>query len=665
MRMSNSRISWVLGVISAWSLAWFLLGVRVIFQLKDKPHPFLPQIELTRTVLNATLEWALTALAFYAVIGLLMALVAKLLTSDRQGTNLGNSLSYSDGFQIAAGACLFFHGVLFSLVPMGMVGLPLLNRLPMGLLLLLFLGSGAWVLVRRYRRESASLPVLRAAIYMAILALLPSVPHDLFRKSMPGQPPLPPETPRVLILGIDGMRKDVFERHMPEWKAPEGVMPACVAPATRRSWSLLLGKDPSRLRNSIIMPFKGDLEHPEEFHLLAQARDRGLRTAWAIDDSLTAGFGNQPNLFTTVRESPGGWKYWFTLGMGTIFPVYSWGQNYLAPVENTNPWADIRAFYRDLGRLVASHHWVFAHTCCLHEPIRSTAAELQTIRPWRWLLDSPWSYRSYVNTQEAQADGYARADARSSALYHFSARARRVLHELKPMIQSWEREFPSLSGVVTADHGEFHVELRTPEGEILTHLEGYHGFTLEPYSVWVPLHPFGKTRHQFKPKDNFTWVELRDALAETLDGRSLHLHSRSEPLLIQFPTIRAIHIESEAEKERKDRDSAGIDPREILESVYVFPNGIWFASDLNDERFKNRPLSSGLVKGDELLLFNPIGLERYDRETFKGYALQTSGEVKREAMAQELAPFLPFLPKPLEPVPPQPGAAERPQGQRK
>jgi hypothetical protein len=647
MKFRHGRVWWLLGVISTWTLVWFLLGVRVVFQLRDKPHPFLPQIELTGTILKASLEWALTALAFYVVFGILSALVAKLFTSDRQGTNLAKHLGFSEGFLTALGICLFFHGVLFTMVPMGMVGLPGLKHLPMGLLLMLFLGTGAWLLWRRYRAESPTMPLLRTTALLAFLALLPSVPHDIFRKSMPGQPPLPDGTPRVLILGIDGMRRDVLERHMPEWKAPNGVMPACVAPATRRSWSLLLGKDPVKLRNSIIMPFKGDLEHPEEFRLLALAREKGLRTAWAIDDSLTAGFGNQPNLFTTVRESPGGWKYWYTLGMGTIFPVYSWGQNYLAPIENTNPWADIRAFYRDIGRLVSSHHWVFAHTCSLHEPIRSTSTELQTIRPWRWLLDSPWSYRSYVNPEEAAEDGYSRADPRSSALYHFSARARRILRELQPAIQDWEQQFPALSGVLTADHGEYHIELRSPEGELLSHLEGYHGFSLEPYSLWVPLHPFGKTQHHFKPNDNFTWVELRDALPDTISGAPLVLKPREQPLLIQFPTIRATHIETQAEKENKDRQGAGIDPKEILDSLYVFPNGMWFASDFNDERFKNRPLSSGLVQGNNLLLFNPVGIDKFERQTLQGFNVLTTEEVGKKQMEEELAQYHEFLPQPL------------------
>ncbi len=648
MKIRNGRVWWLLGVCAAWTLTWFLLGVRVVFQLRDKPHPFLPQIELTGTILKASVEWALTALAFYVGFGLLSALVAKLLTSDWQGANLKEHLRFTEGFRMALGTCLFFHGVLFSMVPMGMVGLPGLKRLPMGLLLLLFLGSGTWLLGLRFRAECRKGAALRTFAYLALLILLPQVPHDLFRKSMPSQPALPPETPRVLILGIDGMRRDVLERHMPEWKAPNGVMPACVAPATRRSWSLLLGKDPVRLRNSIIMPFKGDLEHPEEFRLLALARERGLRTAWAIDDSLTAGFGNQPNLFTTVRESPGGWKYWYTLGMGTIFPVYSWGQNYLAPIENTNPWADIRAFYRDIGRLVSSHHWVFAHTCCLHEPIRSTASELQTIRPWRWLLDSPWSFRSYVNPEEAVSDNYERADPRSSALYHFSSRARRILRELNPAMKSWESQYPALSGVLTADHGEYHIELRSPEGELLTHLEGYHGFSLEPYSLWVPLHPFGRTSHAFKPQDNFTWVELRDALCRTVDGSPLELRARDKPLLIQFPTIRATHIETQAEKADKDRVGAGIDPKELLDSLFVFPNGMWFASDLNDERFRNRPLSSGLVRGEDLLLFNPVGIDRYERQTLKGFNVLSSAEVGKDEMAKELSPFLQFLPEPMK-----------------
>lgn len=650
----QSRFFWLLGVAVAWAGTWLAFGMKVALQLKDKPHPFLPQIELNQTIKRAVLEWALSALVSYLIIGLCLGLVGKVFTSDRKGANLRAHLNFSSGLVWGLGVVIFFHGVLWVMVPMGLVGLPLLKHLPMGLSLLIILGGGAWLLWRRFKAECPNAAPLRLVGFLVFMALLPQVPHDLMRRNLPLPPPLPRDAPRVLLIGIDGVRKDLFERHMPAWKAPDGINPVCVAPATRRSWSMLLGKDPEKLKNSIIMPFKSDLGHPEEFRLLALAREKNLRTAWAIDDSLTAGFGNQPNWFTTVRESPGGWKYWFTLGMGTVFPVFAWSQNYVAPIENTNPWADINAYWRDIGRLAETHHWVFSHTCALHEPIRLTLSEIQTFRPWRWLGDSAWSYRPYISGEDALADQEQRADMRSSALGHYSVRMRRVLRALEPVVKDWERRYPHASGLVTSDHGELHIALKDEEGIIRTHIEGFHGFSLDPHSMWVPLHAFGATRTRFAPGQNFTWVELRDAMQRTaVLGGDLTLEGRTEPFLVQFPTIRAIHLESE--EQRKKKDSSVIDPTELLDTLYVFPNGMWFASDANDEMFKNRKLSSGLVRGAQLVLFNPNEGGKYDRQAYENYKLISESVVSYEEMTQELAPFRGNVPKAMTPLVQPPG----------
>jgi hypothetical protein len=332
--------------------------------------------------------------------------------------------------------------------------------------------------------------------------------------------------------------------------------------------------------------------------------------------------------------------------MGTVFPVFSWTQNIVAPIENTNPWSDIDAYWRDVGRLAETHEWVFTHTCSLHEPIRMTLWEMQTFRPWRWLLDSAWSYRPYASNIDAVSDNDPRLDMRSSALGHYSIRMRKVLLHLEPAIKEWERRFPHLSGVLTSDHGEKHPAVTNAQGKVLTHAEGYHGFDLDPNSIWVPLHPFGSTRTKFKPNDIFTWIELRDAIRDwaTLGG-DLVLSGRSDPLFIQFPTIRAVHLEDE--ETQASASDLGIAPRELLDTLYIFEDGIWFASDAKAETFKTRKYSSALVRGAELVLFNPTKGNRYERGVFDRYKPQSAGVVDKDAMDRELLPFTNFKPLPL------------------
>jgi hypothetical protein len=164
--------------------------------------------------------------------------------------------------------------------------------------------------------------------------------------------------------------------------------------------------------------------------------------------------------------------------------------------------------------------------------------------------------------------------------------------------------------------------------------------------MWVPLHPFGQTRHEFKPGQMFTWVELRDAMQrQAVKGGPLVLTGREDPFLTQILTIRARHLENEEERNRKE--DLGIDPKELVGTINIMANGLWFASDPPEHELEARKLSSCVTRGRELLIFNPVKGGQYERLVFDRYKLVKMDTVTPEAAKREIEEFRKYYPGPM------------------
>jgi hypothetical protein len=644
----KKRFVWLLGIWTAWGTLWLLLGLRGAIAIHRMPHPFLPGARLTESLRGPAIEWAVWALVAHLLIGLILGVLAQIVLSVGHKEHFEANLSYAGGLGLGAASLVWFHALLYLSVPSAMGILPLLKAIPMGLALLILLVGGAWLLWKLVAIHAKSFRLLRWFGLLVVLTTVTYLPHDVFRRLMPSRPPLSKEEPRLAIISVDAMRQDLLEKAIPEWKAPNGAQPVCAVPATRLAWSLLFGDDSSIIYTGGIAARPSELARPDRHRLLAFAERKGLRTAFLINDSLTPSFGLEPNLFSSEFEPQGGWKYWFTLGYGTFWPTYSWAQNFASPVETTNPWADPEAYLRDIDRALREHHWVSSHDCTLHAPITLRIQELQSFMRWQWLRIPAYESVAYFSPQEVLEDKGARTGTLGDAKGHYLTRIKFTLQKMKPWVERWEVEYPNLSGVVTADHGEFHMPVLNAEGKISTHLNGIHGFNLDPDTLRIPMHPFGKTQVTFKPNEVVSWFDLRDGIAHWVgDQRPLAFSSHPEGWLVQTKTVRATHLESDATLQNQEDGDKGIDPSELATAIRFYPNGLWIMNEKSAEALKDRKLSTALVGVSDLVIFNPTEHNRYDRIQYLNNKFSDRKEVSAEEMDREIKSFKGLRPYPL------------------
>ncbi|MBI3131282.1 MAG: tetraspanin family protein [Acidobacteria bacterium] len=633
------RTLWLLGVSSIWAGLWLLLAIRAYLMLGANPHPFLPDLKITGIMLRAVVEWGLGALVAYIFLGVVFALVGFL------GSKLGHApeapgapqgLGYRSGLWMGLGTAFWVHGCLFAMVPGALTTLHGFRRLPIGLVLVLFLVTGFMAILRSISATGATRIWLRGAASAAAMALLLLLPHDLFRKRMPAPPPLPASERRLVLLGIDGLRQDVAEAAIPEWRAPGGSTPIVAVPATRLAWNMLLGGDPEMLTQSFVIPYRREWKQDHSLTLLDAAKQRNISTTFLIDDCTTLSFGLSSAHFSEVREPYGGWRHFFTSGAGFTWPAYSWIENYISPVETTNPWSEPRYFLRDIERAMEGSHWVSSHTCQLHAPFFMRARELQAHDPWKWLARPSRTYEAYQTTEQALTDRFSRNGTLADPALQYAVRASQLLNETRPFLDRWSQRYPNLSGVLTADHGEQHTALKTHEGGLLAHLTGTHGFSLEPDTVKVPLHPFGKTEAALSLGEVFSWFHLRDQISEWIQGSNpLLLRTHGEPgWVIRWPYIRPDHILGPAPE---GAATSTMSPTALANVTYLMKDGTWYLKD--PEKPLTPRLCYALVRGDGMVTFTPTSPDRWTRARWVGYALAEAREVGRPDLEGELTGF--------------------------
>jgi hypothetical protein len=637
-----------------------VLGINQAIHSGAHPHPFLPNLTITGPLLTAIRRWALAAWLGYALVGLLcgILLFAAWVLQRGEGPS-ARPLGFRRGLWQGAGAALVVHALLFWEVPAALATLPLLGRLPMGLVLLAGLALAGYCLGRGFQAARRLSDWGRLLGGCLLLVLLLHAPHDLFRRSMPRPPVVDPGASRTLVFSIDGCRQDVLEKAAPELKAPAGVVPVVAIPATRLAWNLLLGAPPDTMTHGFVIPQEWEWYQASPATLLERTSEKGLSTCFLIDDSTTLSFGLTRAKFTEVLEPAGGWTHYFSVGAGACWPVYSWLENFLSPVETTNPWADFAAFNRDVGRALERHRLVFSHTCQLHAPFFARREELQVLRPWRWLLHSAYAYQSYQALGEAEVTHYDRQDGRSNPKNSYRIRLERLIRLTRPAFTAWTARFPALSGVLTADHGEAFLPIITADGTLVNYFTGVHGFNLTPETLLVPLYPFGATRTQDLKPGPFSWFDLRQCLKDWVEKpEALSLKQiKPEGWLLSAPSIQMVHTQGAADQPRSA--SAGLTPATLARHAMLSDAGIWFMTGAVEGA--DHPISGhALIAGQDIVTFNPVGGGEWAREVWKGYDLQGGSNRTTEQMEQELAAFPGKRPEQVfPPSPPTPGGTAR------
>lgn len=575
------------GAVAAWCAAWLLYGLRVIPVLMGNPLPWTRQIKITPVLVAGTAQWVGSALAIYAGLGFLFAgAVASVFRLHR----FPAAQSFRFGLLTGLLQCFWFHGFLYARVPVSLASIPVLGHLPLWFAFLLVAALGAWGLRPWLRIVPVPHRFLHGIAFLMLLGGIQSLPHDLFRW-VHRPPALPAGDPRVVILSVDALRQDTFERLIPG-SSDRGIQAITAVPATRVAWNLLLGGDPQFYLCGSIAPTSSELRHPERLGVLAQAHQRGLRSAFAINDDVTLGFSRDPNLWSTVRDPEKGWKYYFSLGFASTWPAFGWGENYLSPVETINPWSSPEAFWRDTEALIRSHHFTAVHDCALHPPISLSSRELTRTYGWGWLGRSAYNFRSYYQAEQLEEDRGSRLGPYGDASVHYASRSYTLLEQLPQRVRDLVATYPRLSGVVTSDHGEFHAPILEPDGTVRSHINGMHGFTLDPDTVRIPLVPFGKTRIEGTPGSVVSWFDLRDGLSRWIrQPGPLTVNASESGWLVQAPYGLSPIDDANA------RTNGALDPTDIAAVITQSFNGSWHIQDGDLEKIvaKTR-LATALVE---------------------------------------------------------------------
>jgi len=650
MRPSSlrSKLAWVAGLWLAWLAAWALLGVRYVFLLGKEPHPLLVGVKIVGPLKTALITWAMGALGAYLVVGLVTGLLLRGISILR--ARQASVPDFKGGFWLGLSGLLLAHGLLWAQVPGALTTLPLLRRLPMGPLVLLIIILGMLAFLRAAPQTETVARRWARAIGACLLVMgFLLLPHDLFRRFMPRPALKANSTPRVLILGVDALRQDMITEFHPDWAPPSGISPLCVVPATRLAWNMLLGADPERFTSGMVIPYQSEWTEKSATVLLDKAKQHNRSTAFLIDDSTTLSFGLSQAHFAEVLEPSGGWKHFFSVGAGTCWPVYSWTENLLSPIETTNPWSDPQAFYRDVDRALERHDWVSAHTCQLHPPFFLRFRELQTYRPWKWLFHTARIYEPYQSQEQAENDRFGRAGERGNAASQYVLRSRLVMRDLDPWLAHWARVFPNLSGVLTSDHGEDHLPVLDAAGNIRSYLTGVHGFDLTPETARIPMHTFGVTKSALPNGTAYNWLDLRNDLHDWLGQQGpLTLKSySSEGLILRFPTFQAIHAMPKEIRDQGGVEGAGLRAQDLLDKIYLMDIGAWWMENPKPSD-GTKVMSTALAKGDHLICFNPTGPDQWARTVWRGYERIDIQVVTKMVMEAEIEAFPGRRPGPMK-----------------
>lgn len=635
MRFPKQFLNWLLGLGCAWALTWLLLGGQMIpILFSGKPHPFLDGAGWNSVLAYAIAEWLIKTLSTYLVMGLITGLVLRVgyqLVLPRKTQIIEN---FRSGFWIGLGTALWVHGNLYASVPTALSNLPLLRQLPMIVLLLAMLVGGLWILIAK-ANQSGKRGILGMGLGVTCLTLLLTLPHDVFRAMAPDTEPLSPTEPRLVLLGLDAVRRDVFETANPEWAAPSDLQTVTPIPSTRLLWNHLLGADPEIMKNALVVPNMREFINADHLTLVSRAENKKIKSAFLINDSTTLAFGLQSTWFTTVLEPQGGWKYWFTLGFGTTWPVFSWVENFISNIETSNAWSDPNAYIRDTKRAIKGHNWVNSHYCALHAPFHLTAEELHGWRGWRWLWEAPVCYRTFPGINEAESPLSHQFGWRADAKIHYGIRVKSIINKMKPFISQIKSQYPNLSGVIFSDHGEKHPLVMQSESKRMIHLDGIHGFRADGESLLIAFHPFGKARTEFHPNDVFSLTDLRDSINAWLKNTNqpLLLKAQADGWLFEFISVHAMHLDNE----NPDED-LGIKPRDLVQMVSLSKSGRWFIETDGPMPDSIRK-STVIARGRELITFDPAPKGNWDRSVWIGFQRINKARVTPASREKEIAAF--------------------------
>lgn len=524
---------------------------------------------------------------------------------------------------LGCSALLWAHLVLWWEVPTTLWVLPGLRLLPFIILFPLLLALVlAYPLHWLYRAQaSGGLKSSVLALWLCLWTGMALAPRYLPRpkpQALGGNQPC-----KVLILGIDALRSDVFLQNAENYRGVRYQNAYTVIPATRLLWHILWGGDPLTYTIGHAAPSEEEFRQPHELVLLRKAMQDGLRPRFYIDDGGTIGIAGRRMDLDDVLMPATGWENFVNSNLAVSFPLYAAWENYFKPFPTTNPWATLDAGVREALRLGRGSGWVMFHSCLCHQPVFLTRRELGGTGRW-WTL-APLAYEPLVTVDQVTRRDLLHPDPRTNPFLAYQIRMRSILDAWRPVWNglAQDPQYRQAVRILFSDHGErFHYV--GPGFQ----LQGEHGFNLDPWecrsTLLVAGPGFSDAVNPTPRQATVSILGLREGIARVLRNQAFDapfLESCTPKAPFRYHTLSTEAFGAEPLQYRAEPEN------DLAINTYLAPGGIWFTSYRTSAKERAKDASVGYGEGPVTTYLKPLVGGGAEQTTFRYYQLTGSKKV--------------------------------------
>lgn len=528
-----------------------------------------------------------------------------------------------DALWLMPTAFLAMHVVLWFQVPSTLGVFPLIQRLPfwvslplLTLVALVSAGRWVWTKAQGWRRPALFVAFLAA---WSLPALLPQ-----WLPRIQAAPRSGDEQCKVLMLGFDGLRPDVGGVATQDWGGTLFPHTYTPVPATRLLWHSLLGGDPLYYTVGHVTPsleeFQGGGKHLE---LLEDAKAKGWRPRFYIDDGGTIGFVGRAHGFDDIAMPAAGWENFLCSNFTASFPLVAVWENWARAFPTTNPWVPFDAGLKESLRLGRGSRWVMFHSCLAHQPVYLRWAELQRIPRW-WTLN-PRKMRPLLSIHQVNQQTVETWDPRCNPFLAYRLRCESVLDAWKPLWNGLASD-PNYKDAVRflfSDHGErfYHV---TNDIQLM----GVHGYTLNPWECRSMMRVAGPGIPEGSRPETISLMAMTDQIRQMVDRRNdfdLNQFAQVYPLApMRYHNLSTKGLTLE------EAEYAEMDTKDLITGTFLLPNGLWVTQYKKSAEERAATVSVAVGDRDRMTAWRPLKAGGAHQFIYQGFLLKEWNEVSQE-----------------------------------
>ena len=507
------------------------------------------------------------------------------------------------------GGLLLMHAWLWALVPTALWVLPGLRSLPMGVSLavvpLAGLGLLRWAFPGGRRGHLAGLAMALPWLFLAHLPFL------LFQGA-PAAPVGGTRPAELVVLAIDGLRPDVAAAEgLVAFHGQHAENAFTPVPATRLLYGLLLGGDPMRFATGHLIPDLEEYEGKVPLTILREAKARGKKVRFCIDDGGTIGLIGRGGEFDQVQMPARGWENFLNSNLSVHLPIYASWLDTLRVFPTTNPWSGPTHGLAQALEVGRGGDWLFFHSCLTHQPIFLTWRELGSIPGW-WQI--PARKMEPVASLEAltrtQVENW---DERCNPFLAYRIRVRTLM-------TSWGRIWNGLAQDATygqatriffSDHGE-----RFPHLTEQVQMGGIHGYSLSPWDLKMPLILDGPGAGGEPFTAPVSLLGFRAALHELATGQGRPTLAR----MAETPVVSLLNP-TQSPDQPPDSPFQNATTLQTVQAAFIGPEGLWALANPLPMEARSAHSAVARLENGNLVIYLPLRQGGARRQAWQGYQL--------------------------------------------